>query len=162
MGNVETLVQVAVEKLPPENIQEVALEAGALNAHRIKLILRVDLVFLRGSIEYFLVLISHVAVGVHELVDHLLLDNRIGGQVFDNDIFHAEDGLSAHSNVYMRDFCLQGTGKFLYNIRQALSGLVDIVHNALADERRRILLNNSQYLDAAVHILLSGDTGHLR
>ena len=48
-----------------QNVQEIALNTRALDADRVKLELRIDLVFLYRSIENLLIRVFHVAVSVH-------------------------------------------------------------------------------------------------
>ena len=103
----KTLVEVAVKRFSFQDIKEVSLQVGSLNSYRIELVLRVDLVFLNGSIKDFLILIFHVAVGVHELNDHVLCDTCVRRQIFGNNISDTADGLSANANVYLENLCLE-------------------------------------------------------
>ena len=77
VGILETSIDVVVESLAPQDIQEDALEVRTLYANRIQLVLAVYLVFLGDGIKDFLVRIGHVAVDVHQFVDHLLCDDGV-------------------------------------------------------------------------------------
>ena len=160
-GHVKALVEVAVEGLAPQDVEEVPLQVGGLYAHGVELILRVNLVLLHGGVEYLLVLIAHVAVGVHQLNDHLLSDAGLGGQVFGDDVAHTSDGLPAHADIDLRDLRLELVLQFLDDVSQALGRLVDVIHIAFTDEGCRVLLHHGEHGDAAVEVLLSRDAGHL-
>ena len=114
-----------------------------------------------NSVKYFLLRILHAAVGIHQLVNHILADNTVYGQVLDIDISDTFDRFSADAYVNLNDLSLEIRLQFLYDVGQGLYGFVDIIHNALADARGRILLYDSENADAAVKILLSCNTRHL-
>ena len=105
--HLETSVEVAVEGLPFEDVQEITLQTGGLDAHRVDLVLGVDLVFLDGCIEDLLILIFHVAVGVHEFDHHVLGDDGLCRQVLTDHIPDTANRLSAYTDIHLGDFRLQ-------------------------------------------------------
>ena len=110
IGQVKALVEIAVEHLAPENVQEVSFQAAALDAHGIHLILVVHLVFLCGGIKNLLVLVTHIAVTVHQFVDHFLCNDGVFGEIFHNIVFHTANALSSHTDIDVYDFRLQCSG----------------------------------------------------
>ena len=161
-SHIETFVQAAVELISPQNVEEVSLKARALDAHRVELKLVVNLILLCRSIKYFLVLITHVAIGVHQFVHHHLCDDGLSGKCLDDVVLHTSNRLSAHSHIHMRYFLLQCGGEFLHNVCDALCRLVDVINHTLVNERRGVFLHQGKNSDATVEILLSRDAGHLR
>ena len=160
-GQVEALVEIAVEQLSPEDVQEVALQSGALNAHGVHLVLVVYLVFLRGSIQDFLVLVAHVAVAVHQFVHHFLRDDGVFGKVLHNVVPYTANRLSADTHIDIGYLRLERVGEFLHNVGNALCGFVDVVNHTFADEAARFFRDHCQHGDTAVEVLLSCNTCHL-
>ena len=91
VGRLEALVQAVVERLAAKDVEEVSLQSLALDADRVDLVLRVNLVLLDGGIENFLVGIRHVAVGVHQFNHHVLGHLGLHCHVLGDDIAHAAD-----------------------------------------------------------------------
>ena len=159
----EALVQLLEESLALEYVQVVTLQLCTLYAHGVELQLRVDAVFLDGSVEYFLVGVNLAAVGVLQFVDHGSCNGASLGQVLDDDVAHAADGLSTHTYIYLGNLRLELCLQFPHDVREALRSLVDVVNHSLADDRRgRVFLDDGQHADAAVEILHARDTRHLR
>ena len=159
---VEAVVEVVVESLSPEDVEEIAFETAGLDAYGVELILVVDLVFLCCGIEDFLLRIRHIAVGIHEFVDHLGRDNGLVAQFLDNHIAHAAYGLASHSHVDVCYLALQLVFQLGYYIGKTLACLIDVIHDSLTDALRSIFLNHGQHGDAAVEVLASGNARNLR
>ena len=129
----ETFVEIAVELLPPENVEEISLEARTLDAHWVELILLIDLVFLCGSVENLLFGIRRVAVLVHQFVDHLWCDNRQAAHLPENHVLDAANALSTHAHIDLCDFRLERRFQFLDDVGHTHHGLVDVIDHALAN-----------------------------
>ena len=108
----------------------------ALYAYRIYLILVVYLVFLGCCIQNLLVWIRHVAVDVHELVDHVLRDDGSSRQILHDDVFQTSDRSAAYTHVYLGDVLLENILQLLDDADEALPRLVDVIDNTLSDARR--------------------------
>jgi hypothetical protein len=65
-----------------------------------------------------------------------------------------------YTHIHLGDLCLELILQFLDDTGKALSGLVNVVDHSLADERGRGLLDDGEYIDTPVEVLLSRDTGH--
>ena len=115
-SHIETLVQFLIKLLPPQDIQEVTLQTRTLDTYGIHLVLIVNLIFLCGGIEDFLILITHIAVSVHQFVNHLLGNDSVGRQVLYNNILYTTDRLSSNTYIYMCDVGLQDGGELLHNV----------------------------------------------
>ena len=159
---VEALVQVAIERLAPENVEEIAFKARALNAYGVNLVLLVHLVFLCGGIQDFLLGVGHVAISIHQLVDHFRRDNRLLGHLLDNDVLHAADALTAYAYIDMGNLGFQRRLQLLHDVGQTHHGLVNVVDYTLAYARGGIFLNDSEDGNAAVEVLFSCNSGYLR
>ncbi len=158
---IEASVEVLVERLPPEYVEEVALQLRALYADGIDLQLRVDLVLECDGVEYFLVGIVHVAVGVHQLVHHLLCDYGLRRQLPDDHILDANDALAAYAHIHLLYLCMQLCLQALLYVYEREHCLVNIVYYASAYIRRGILLHYRKNGDAPIQILLSCYAGDL-
>ena len=141
IGCLEAFVQVLEEGLTLQDIQEITLQAIGTDAHRIHLQIGVHTILLLGHVENLLVGIVQTPVAIHQFDHHLLGDNGIGRQVLDNGILDAADRLATHANKDLRDARMQLCLHLLDNRREALSRLVNVVNNTLADERRRVFAN---------------------
>ena len=161
VGILETSVDVVVESLAPQDIQEDALEVRTLYANRIQLVLAVYLVFLGDGIKDFLVWIGHVAVDVHQLVDHFLCDDGVLRQVFHDHVLDAADRTATHTDINLSDILLQYCLQLFDDIGQAKTCLVDIVYHTFPDARRRVFLHCGKNRDASIQVLLSCYTCHL-
>ena len=123
--------------------------------------MRIDLILQCYGIENFLVRIVHGAVGIHQFVDHLLVNDSLSRQVFNDHILHTQNALSADTDIHLLYFSVQQRFKTFLDIDKRKHRLVDVVNNAPADIGRRFLLNDCQNGDAAIEVLLSRDTSNL-
>ena len=162
VGQFEAAVQVLEEGLAHEDVEEVALQACGTNAHGIHLHVRVHTVFLLGDVEDLLVRIVEVPIGIHQFDNHLLCDDGVGRKVAPDGVAHRAQGLSANADKDLNDACLQLRLQLLDDVLQALSRLVDVENDTLADEGGRVFPDHGQHGYAAVGLLLSGNTGYLR
>ena len=62
---IETLIKVAIVGAQPENVQEVAFKARALNAYWVKLILLINLIFLCSGFKNLTIWVAHCTVSIH-------------------------------------------------------------------------------------------------
>ena len=81
-------------------------------AHGVELVLVVDFVLLCGGIENLQLWVLHAAIGIHQLVDHVLRDDGVVGQVYHVGVFHATDRLSSNAHIYLGYVCFQRSFKF--------------------------------------------------
>ena len=72
VGFLKTSVNIVVEILFPQDIEENTFQMIALYADRVYLILVIYLIFLCRSIQDLLIRICHVAVDIHQLINHFL------------------------------------------------------------------------------------------
>ena len=85
----EAVVKALIEGLTLQDVEEVALKPGALDANRVGLKLRVNLILLDCHVNELLIRILHIAVGIHQFNDHLLCYKRVGRQVTGDDVTYA-------------------------------------------------------------------------
>ena len=143
IGSLETLVQVLIERLALQDIEEIALNARALDANRVNLILRIDLILLNGSVQNLLVGIGHAAVVIHEFHDHVLSDEGFAGQVLSNDIADRANRLTTYTNIHLSDGGLQLFLQLRDDTGQTLGGLVNVIDYTFTDKQGRVLLDTS-------------------
>ena len=117
----------------PQNIEEIALQTVALYADRIELVLLVEFVFLCGCLQNLAVRITHHAVGVHQLIDHFLRNHRVFGNFLHDNVAHTAYGLPANAHIYMGNIGPQSSLELRDDIGKTLHGLVNVIHNALAN-----------------------------
>ena len=158
----EAAVEVQEESLPLQNVEEVALQMCSANAHGIHLQLVVNAVLLLRDVENFLLWIVEGAISVHQLDDHFLSDDAVGGQHLADGVTDAADRLSADAYEHLSDARLELSLQLLDDVREALRRFVDVVNHTFTNERRRLLLDHGEHRDAAIGLLLSGNARHLR
>ena len=146
----EAGIDIVIEVLAPKDIQEDTFQMAALYAYRVNLVLVVYLVFLCCSVKNFLVWISHVAVDVHQLINHILRDDRCAWQIFHDDVLEASDRSASYTHVNLGNILFEEVLQLLDDASEALACFVDVIDNTLSDTRRRVFLDGSQHGDAAV------------
>ena len=146
----EAGIDIIVEVLAPKDIQEDTLQMAALYAYRVNLVLVVYLVFLCCSVKNFLIWISHVAVDVHQLINHILRDDRCAWQIFHDDVLEASDRSASNTHVNLSNILFEEVLQLLDDASEALACFIDVIDNTLSDTRRRVFLDGSQHGDAAV------------
>ena len=114
---VEAVVQIVIERLTPQDVQEIALQAVGLDAYRVELILRVYLVFLGCSIQNFLFGIGHASVGIHQFVDHFGGNDGFSRQILHNDVTDTANRLSADTHVDLGYLTLKLVLQLSYDVR---------------------------------------------
>lgn len=150
-----------IERLAPQDVEEIAFQVITLYTNRIQLVLCIHPIFLYGRVQYLLLWIGHGPVDVHDFIDHVLRYYRSVREVLDNDILDATDGLAAYTYIYLSDLMLENGLEPLDDIGQALSRLVQVVDDSLAYACAGVLLDDGINRDTSVDVVLSGNAGHL-
>ena len=154
----EARIEVVVELLAPKDIEEVTLKAHSLNAHRINLILLVDLILLDDSVENFLLRITHTPIGIHKFIDNLAGNHSLLGIFLDYDIADTAYGLASNANIHLRYLTLELRLELVYNVSNTLTGLGNVIDDSLADTLSGVLGDHSKDIDTAVKVLPSCNT----
>ena len=153
---VEAYINVVVERLTTDDIEEVTLQARCLYTYGIELVLVVYLIFLGDSIENLLFGVVHIAIVIHELIDHVVGDDGIGRQIPVDNIADAADGLTADAHIDMSYLTLELVFELRDDVGKTLGCLVNVVDNALTDALGGVFFDYSQHGDAAVKVFSTG------
>ena len=105
---------------------------------------------MRGSVQYLLFRICHAAIGIHQLVNHVLSYKGFCGQILDDYVLDAADALSSDTYINSGYVSFERSFQLIDDFGKAKYCLVNVENYTLAYARGGIFFDNSKNGDASI------------